>query len=283
MRNPTPRARKRTEGSSTKGREREGTNVTSFGNLPLSSAIVANHYPALTQQRQHLNFAVPEYLLMPLLDTDNSPLGKLYLDFQHVGRKIILDTGQPHLVLDGLIPNAEHLFQSLAKSTKSITTYNWAYDINRSFEGIFSSATRLASAIIGGRLMRWLIYPCAETYASVPEIIRPTVSQRMIPHPAQLDLFLFPGLRDSMLTQTGDFVGAVIESGMDVEWPYTVNEAFVFDPRTGKLQVSPLFVAYATDSTKWRVGRRFLTRFPHLEHAVNLSDEMVIKPVDRFL
>lgn len=219
---------------------------------------------------------------MPLTEADNSPLGKLYTDFQHTGRQIIRDTGQPHLVLGGPILDAEHLFQS--SNNGPITTYKWAYDINRSFEGMFSSATRLANSIIGGRLMSWLIYPSAETYASIPDIMRPTMSQRMIPHPAQLDLFLFPGLRDSMLTQIGDFVGAVIESGMELLWPYTVNEAFVFDLRTGRLQVSPLFIAYTTDTSKWRVGRRFLDKFPHLKHVVgrNLSDEMVIEPIDRF-
>lgn len=220
---------------------------------------------------------------MPLMEIDNSPLGKLYLSYQQIGRKTILDIGQPDLVIDGLFPEAEDLFRPAFQSIGFLTPYKWAYDVNRSFEGIFSSATCLANAIIGGRLMRWLIYPCAETYASVPEILRPTISQRMIPHLAQVDLFLFPGLRDSMLIKTGDFVGGVIESGMELEWPYSLNEAFVFDTMTGKLQIAPLFVAYATDSSKWKVGRRFLNKFPHLKHVVNVSDEMVIKPVDRFL
>lgn len=269
--------------SSTQGPAHSDATITSFGNLPISSAINANHYPMLTQWRQHLNFSVPEHLLLPLMEPDNSPLGKLYLGFQQTGRQTILEIGQPGLVIAGLVPEADDLFQSPAQFTGVLTPYKWAYDINRSFEGIFSSATCLANAIIGGRLMRWLIYPSAETYASVPEIMRPTIAQRMIPHPAQVDLFLFPGLRDSMLIETGDFVGGVIESGMELEWPYSLNEAFVFDTMTGKLQVSPLFVAYATDSSKWKVGRRFLNKFPHLKNVVNVSDEMVIEPVDRFL
>lgn len=251
----------------------------SFGNLPLSSALVANGYPRNIQRLQRLNFQVPDYLLLPLFETDESLMGRVYTDFQKLGRQMIGRLGSAEAVLQGPYADAEQFFWP-RKPDEQITAYTWGFDVNRSFVGRFSITLHLASSLVLGRLMRWMLHPCAETYALVPDIIKPTKLQRLIPHAAPVDVCLFAGVRDSLVFNLRDFVSGMHESGIDVSWPHTLNEAFLFDFRTGKLEISPRFAAHVSNVSNWKVGKNFLNQFPDMADRVNLADQPFVKPED---
>lgn len=148
--------------------------------------------------------------------------------------------------------------------------------------GKFSIALHLASSLVMGRLMRWMLQPCAETYALVPDIIKPTKLQRLIPHPAPVDICLFAGFRDSLVFGLRDFVSGMHEAGIDVSWPYTLNEALLFNIKTGELEISPRFATHVSDVSNWKVGKNFLDRFPDMADHVNLADQPFVKPEDDF-
>lgn len=253
----------------------------SFGNLPFSSSLVATGYTDNVQRQQRLNFEVGEHYLLPLILVEDSSLGRVYTDFIELGRQTIIESGSVDTVLEGACPNAEYFFRPRGEGDP-ITAYTFGFDVNRSFSGRFSYSLHLASSIMLGRLVRWMLHPTADTYALVPGIIRPTKLQRMVPHPAPLDISPFAVLRDSLISNWTDFISAMWEAGIDISWPHTLNECFTFDVQTGKLHVSPLFAEHACNQANWKFGQKFAEAFPNLRDSLNFTEDLFVEPHDRF-
>lgn len=276
-----PKTESLSDQSTQSNRQNQLWRPRSFGNLPFSSSLVATGYGDNVQRQQRLNFEVGEHYLLPLLQVEDSSLGRVYTDFIELGRQTIEETGSADSVLEGACPNAEFFFRPRGEGDP-ITAYTFGFDVNRSFSGRFSYSLHLASSIMLGRLVRWMLNPTADTYALVPGIIRPTKLQRMVPHPAPLDISPFGALRDSLITNWTDFISSMWEAGIDISWPHTLNECFAFDVQTGKLHVSPLFAEHACNQENWKFGRKFAEAFPDLKDSLNFTEELLVEPHDRF-
>lgn len=264
----------------------------SFGNLPLSSAVRANHFPIAQQQFQLQLFCRPEWQIFPHWEDDQSPLGGVYTQFQRFARargssevdKLRFYQGVP-------LVNASLLFRK-REATDLYNADNWASELQRSFGGSFTYTAKLAGLYMLALFMRWLIYPTADNYAAVPAMIRPTLRQRFIIHPSSVDLICMPSFRDALVEKMRPFVEMVAEAGVDVNWPHSLNETvmclsaseFQTSDRSDDLFVTPQFAIHAQNPKNWILGKRILKYIPEVaESEVSISDIDVLHPVDRWL
>jgi hypothetical protein len=178
-----------------------------FGNLPASSAIVANGYPADIQARQRLKYSKPEYLVAPLIVADDTPLGRAYMEFKELGKRLMAEGVPASNIADqGLIDVS--LFFRTRLATDLVNASTWTAEMLRSFRGTFKDALLLACAGGVAHLMRWLIDPTLENYRSMPSLVRPTDLQRFKPHAAWVDLMVFPSFRDALINVSGKTISS---------------------------------------------------------------------------
>lgn len=71
----------------------------SFGNLPFSSAVTANHFPTTEQDLQLRNWRHPVWKVLPQWEADDSPLGLAYTDFHRLASQLpeTKDNQQSHI------------------------------------------------------------------------------------------------------------------------------------------------------------------------------------------
>ncbi len=108
-----------------------------------------------------------------------------------------------------------------------------------------------------------MIRPTAETYASVLDISRPTLVQRMIPHRAAFDLVHHPALRDALCRCPRDFLTSL--QGVSVRWPKRIDEAVEVRGSNGSLKLTREFVQYALSMDHWSHSPSFIESFPELK------------------
>ena len=124
------------------------------GNLPLSSAIMANGYPPYTQRQQLLNFIVPEHAIPPLLVSEQSPLARLYVGFKEAALEQIGNgsTTVPELLGDLDLIYVDLLFRPRLADDR-INVCNWACELVKNLPG-FDLFVQLAWAGFLAKLMR---------------------------------------------------------------------------------------------------------------------------------
>ena len=244
-----------------------------FGNLPASSSIVANGYPAEVQARQTLKFSTPEHLLFPLVDMDDSPLGRAYIDFQQLGQRLIAEGTPPSQVADdGMIDVTLFFRDRLPKDPMNAST--WTAEMLRAFRGTLSDEILLACAVGVGRLMRWFVMPTPENYRKVPSMVRPTDLQRLKPHPAWVDMMVFPTFRNALINNLRDWVGPCTKARWEVLWPHPLEDALVRDADSQHVFVDPKFADYVTNPNNWLMQRVILEEFPDIEGSeINISPD----------
>ncbi|KAL1625135.1 hypothetical protein SLS56_007480 [Neofusicoccum ribis] len=146
--------------------------VESFGNLPMSSSIMAGHYPTAIQRHQVSNFQIPVHFLQPCWELDSSPFSRVIQDYRDLARSFFSTSPMP----DFSRTDVTYFFTEKTPATvageqvPSIST--WASEMNRSFEDVD---------------VFWMINPTAETYTMMPDLIKPTPIQMMVPHISPLD------------------------------------------------------------------------------------------------
>lgn len=244
-----------------------------FGNLPFSSSVNANWYPASIQARQNLNFFVPDHLIFPLADVDESPLGRAVTDFQQLGRRLIAQGLPPTQVADqGLIDVTLFFRRRLPEDPLNAST--WASEMLSSFRGTFSDQLLLACAVCVGTLMRWFLMPTPENYSNIPSIARPTHMQRFKPHPAWVDLMIFPSFRNALIHNLRDWVEPCIKAKWEFLWPYPLEEALVRHAHTQQIFLTPDFSTYVDNPKNWLMQRSILEEFSEIQASeINISQE----------
>ena len=113
--------------------------------------------------------------------------------------------------------------------------------------------------------MRWLLIPTEKTYASVSEMMRPICVQRLVPHPAAIDLCPFPQIRESLIHQLRDWVFALETAGVSVNWTGVITEAVDRDDRTGQVWIGKRFREHVMYLKNWSLDYRIYEFFPDLK------------------
>lgn len=178
--------------------------VEAFGNMPMSSSIMAGHYPTEIQRHQVANFQIPVHFLQPCWQLDSSPFSRVIQDYRDMARSAFQLQPLPDLSRT----DVTYFFTDRSISghpPEDIPTIStWASEMNKSFEDVdvfvrlacLHFQTKLMMVFLSPLLLfvcikltlrQWMIHPTAETYAMMPELIQPTPIQMMVPHISPLD------------------------------------------------------------------------------------------------
>lgn len=244
-----------------------------FGNLPLSSSITANGYSDKVQCHQALNFSIPDHFIFPIVDIDESPLGRAITDFRQLGARLIA-RGTPlcQVADQGLIDVTLFFRERLPEDPVNAST--WASEMLRAFRGTFSDRLLLACAVCVGSLMRWFLAPTPERYAQVPSIVRPTRLQRLKPHPPWVDVMIFPSFRNALVDRLRDWVEPCMEAGWDLLWSRPLEQALFHDARTQQIFLTPEFAVYIDNPKRWLMRKSILEEFSEIQGSeIIISEE----------
>ena len=245
--------------------------VEVFGNLPMSSAISANHYPRYVQTQQLSYFRLPVHLIQSLVIIENSPLARVYTDYRDAARQMLAE-GTPSIEVTGPNFTEVDLFFRDREPRDFYTASTWASELSKAFgsDGV-SIYVQLAGLYLLTNLMKWTIAPSQQTYADMPSMIRPTSSQRLIPHPGPVDLCALPPTRDALITKMRDFIKAMINANVSINWPYPLSDCTELDPATGKRKLTAAFERHVAIFENWTVDSSFLSVFPELAGKVGIK------------
>ncbi|KAM0233518.1 hypothetical protein ACHAP5_010392 [Fusarium lateritium] len=214
-----------------------------FNNLALSSSIKANGYPGFIQDAQIRNLFVPNWAVTSL-NTEPDP-GGLDDAFGDIFKRAtgLLKKGEPVHHIVGSHPNIAALYDQ-EEFDKSCLLSQWAARMVHSVKRQGYDFTCFASMNVFWYVMRWMIYPSPDTYAAMPEWIRPTSNQLFTPHISMADFVLWPAFRDLVvqLPQLQERMAWLADMSMFIrcEWPYELEHALSRDPVSGNVILADL-------------------------------------------
>ncbi|KAI4727849.1 hypothetical protein E4T49_04373 [Aureobasidium sp. EXF-10728] len=246
-----------------------------FGNLPFSSAIKANGYPAHIQQQQLQNLSTTaEYSMLPLHSFESEALGRAYLSFRDATLQMIAD-GMPARDVLGQhdFINLDLFFRErLPTDGHSVSTFVCEILKNLANPDVYA---KLATIVLLGPLMKWILFPTSEHYRKIPALMRPLPSQRFIPHSPALDLAPHPAIRGVLMTTYNEewlTPENQITAAPIVNWPHELDKAVYHDPNAGCLRFTKHFEDHVCDPNNWTFSKRVLEVFPSIrEHGAIIA------------
>lgn len=221
-----------------------------FGNLPFASAIQANHHPPDVQLAQQQNLVVPAWAMRtingaaPSADPFECILSTLEPNTaQEVQAKDFCGQHAYVGALDSeqVYHRAPKLSQIVARIIHSIKLGEYA-----------SKITEYAMMHHYWALLRWMLFPSAESYLAMPPLIRPTPYQLFVPHARTFDFLIVPALRDFMCQREVPDARWLTEGARTIQYneipsreaqSTSVTELLIrtlcFSSETGQLDLSP--------------------------------------------
>ena len=242
-----------------------------FGNLPLSSTMMSNNFPAHIQAQQLSYFQLPVHLRQSLVIIDNSPLARVYTDYRDAARQMLAN-GTPSEEVLGPDFTEVDLFFRKRRPSDFHTASTWACELSKTFIGLESIYVQLAGIFLLKSLMRWTVAPSQRAYANMPQMIRPTASQCLIPHSGQIDLCPLSPVRDALIDKMQDVVDLMIDSNVNCNWPYPLSSCIEIDSATGHRKLTHLFEKHVAVLENWTLNATFLNIFPELEGRIGIND-----------
>lgn len=85
-------------------------------------------------------------------------------------------------------------------------------------------------------------------------------------------LELRPAIRDALIIHLRDWVTALTESGLSVNWPYGLDAAIEKHPDTSETRLTEAFIEHAFDYNNWSVSSKILATFPELDGEIQFHD-----------
>ncbi|QGI87885.1 hypothetical protein CEK25_002841 [Fusarium fujikuroi] len=231
-----------------------------FGNLALSNSIRANGYSRHIQDAQIHNIFVPSWAATTL-NTELDP-GDMSNAFSDIYQKTtsLLKKGEPVGHVIGHHPNIAALYDQ-DQFDRSCLLSQWAARMVHSVKCQGYDFTCFASMTIFWYMMRWMIDPSPETYAAMPEWIRPTTNQLFTPHISTADFILWPAFRDLVVQfpQLQERMAWLADMSMNIrcEWPYALKDAVKTDPVDGTVDLVGLAKEHIWNLGCWSVGPSF--------------------------
>ncbi|CAG9947690.1 unnamed protein product [Clonostachys rosea f. rosea IK726] len=152
---------------------------------------------------------------------------------------------------------------------------DWARSFSNAVAAqVFRSTVKTLAERIGfmytlSHLIRWLVCRSKETYEKMPVMLRPTELQLKVPHPAWIDVIVWPEARNAIIKDMdwGRFEELRELSGasLTVSWPYEDSTAFIESPDKQTMLLHPVFEAHLQNPSNWRWGEKVGKAFPFLQ------------------
>ncbi|KAL1296525.1 hypothetical protein AAFC00_000033 [Neodothiora populina] len=239
--------------------------VRKFGNLPMSSAISANHYPSATQRRQMLNVRVMEHTIPPLLVDEDSPMSRIYVSYKESVLELIGNSASMLGLLEN--PDAVYVdtFLNGRTSHDPSNVSSWACGL---MNVLLDFDFHLQLAWIGmlTRFMRWIINPTAENYAKIPTMMRPGKGQRILPHSPAIDLCPHPAMREMLMRHYRDWLSPMrsCESAVSC-WTEGLGAAYEMETSSGRFRLTADFERHTQILSNWTFNHTISNAFPEAE------------------
>ncbi|CAI0643787.1 unnamed protein product [Colletotrichum noveboracense] len=217
--------------------------VEGFGNLPLSSAVRANHYPPTVQARQLLSMRTEEYRLPSFMTSDGSPLSNIFYSYRDAAMEMLSNGVPSYKVLGPQDQIDLELFFRDRQPEDAYDIHSWACELVKNIEG-YDVFVQLA---------------CCALYA--------TYMRRFMPHRMNIDLVPHPAIRDALISRFRDWIspGTTDTGGTSVGWPYSIEAAVDICPLTGRRMLSRAFFEHATNGANWSLDKSIRALFPEIE------------------
>jgi hypothetical protein len=212
-----------------------------FGNMPFSSAIAANHHPDLTQETQRLNYHAPIWArrVLNATMTQSDPFQDIMNDLQSdIASGIpVEDLCGPHPYVAALddaatFHRAPKLSQIVARMVVSLKPAESK-----------TTFTQYAMMYKYWALWRWLIHPTRETYADMPEFVRPIAAQFFVAHPHVFDFVITGGLRDLLIQHDDPDITWFTEAAVTIKcaWQGSSQAALCMNSLTNEVDFNPVY------------------------------------------
>ncbi|EXJ71372.1 uncharacterized protein A1O5_05179 [Cladophialophora psammophila CBS 110553] len=255
--------------------------ISIFGDFPLLSTETDTGQGLLVQRQQLVNLDIPEYLVQPMLfEGERCPMAAAYTDFRDYGRRQ-LAAGFPVEVVLGSSQVDLALYFRERRPDDPHTPATWACEYMRLLKN-FDIYVALAWVSTYAHFMRWTIAPSAETYALLPDAMKPTPLQRLVRHHPGVDLPIFPEMRDGLIQDMRDYIMAIQTLGCSVNWAHGLEAAITTDPETGTMTLSDTFASHICSLSHWSISQKFADVFPEMRgyyHVVE-QDTIPVSEVD---
>ncbi|KIW62405.1 hypothetical protein PV04_10583 [Phialophora macrospora] len=214
---------------------------------------------------------IPRHLILPLVIPDDSSMSRTYTDYLFGARRM-LESGVPEFdVLGHADRIVVDLFFRPRGANDKFDCASWACEVSRSYESdIF---VRLATACLLTHMMRWHLVPTLENYQRIPDMMKPTPTQCMIPHIGAIDTIPLPPVRDAAIKNLRDWLTPLIQAEWSVNWPHSVEMAVEHDSLTGTTVLTQMFHDHVTKYDNWTVAAQFLNAFPEVAGQIRLHEE----------
>ncbi|KAK1763971.1 hypothetical protein QBC33DRAFT_548450 [Phialemonium atrogriseum] len=122
--------------------------------------------------------------------------------------------------------------------------------------------------------MRWQISPTKESYALLPQWLRPTAAQIAVPHAAWIDNIPWPRVRDMLIEYPEKYpfeaFSSVYSQSVTVNWPYDTSD--VVSQVGDETLLNLIFEKHVRMLSNWTVGPHFREFYPEMVDHVYRRD-----------
>ncbi|KAJ4256797.1 hypothetical protein NW762_008893 [Fusarium torreyae] len=139
--------------------------------------------------------------------------------------------------------------------------------------------SRVGFLFVLSHLLRWYICRTEESYEQLPAFIRPTKMQLSIPHPAWIDVIIWPEVRDAIIQKMDwsrfEEYRQIVSRSLSVNWPHSDPRSILQIGDDGKsYRLSDTFERHICTPENWSVDKAAAEAFPFLE-SVSREDKFV--------
>ncbi|ORY56146.1 uncharacterized protein BCR38DRAFT_461796 [Pseudomassariella vexata] len=249
------------------------TSTTSLGNLLFSSSITANHCPTPTQQDQFNSLFAQRWNMMTANDCRGAAsVTTSFSETLQQGRAMISAGAIPEEIT-GTFPTVAALFDQDEFERCSMIS-KWAARFVYSSRHEDNSFTSMAAMWAAWHVMRWMVNPQPQTYAAIPDWLRPTELQLVIPHVEVVECVAWPYLRDFVIQNPAmqDNLQWLAESSssMRCAWAGTREEALVVNEITGHRQFTEAAEASVRKLSNWSLAPSIRAYIPNIDRHVTI-------------
>jgi len=224
----------------------------------------------VAQENRSTRLRIPRHLVLPLVIPDDSYMSRTYTHYLQ-GARQMLESGVPRSNVLGVGDEVPvDLFFRSRTDRDHFDCSSWACEVFRSYETeVFA---RLGTAYMLTFMMRWLLVPTVENYQKVPDMMKPTPSQCMIPHIGAIETIPIPPVRDANIYHLRDWLTPLINCNWSVNWQHGMDAAVERSQTTGATVLTSRFIHHVTDYDNWSVGSTFLETFPEVIGKIRIHD-----------
>lgn len=250
-----------------------------FGNLPFSSSIGANHYPSCVQDKQKQIFHMPIWCIFPLVEVSDyrDPFVNSLMEMSHdLGKGVNIDEfcgsyAQISALFDReSYEKASRLSQVVAQLVESIRPYSDSIETGEDDTSFLK--TRCAMMWLLWCLWRWILQQTPDTYEAIPESLRPTPWQLFSSHPLVFAFLISPNLRDYLChTRSKDcrwLTMACITAACDDLGDG--KEFYAIDPKHEDWELSDAAKKHVARPEIWSLGASVRPYFRNIDRFVRI-------------